>query len=110
VGRRAPGLFHPRGRRESFWDVGEENGGDEGGTDITAFEEADPYGRRLRDAVHERAYCDGARRVTLFISGVLAASPSPPINRPVGEKEGHGPEREPQGRRVEASELVGLVH
>src|SRR5215217_141031 len=105
-----PTLPRPRARRQSFRDVREENGGDESGADIATFEEADPYSRRLRDAVHERAYCDGARGVTLFISWVLAALPSPPVHGHVGKEEGHGPEQEPQGRRVEASYLVSLVH
>ena len=36
--------------------------------------------------------------------------PSPPVYLPIGEEESHRAEQQPQGRRVEATHLVGLVH
>jgi hypothetical protein len=59
-------------------------------------EEADPDGRRLGDAVQERAYGYGCPRVALFVPGVLAAFPSPPVHLPVGEEESPGPEQQSQ--------------
>ena len=73
VGCGAPSTLHAGGRGQSFRDVGEEDGGDEGGADAAASEEADPDGRRLGDAVQERAY--GCPRVALFVPGFLRRPP-----------------------------------
>jgi hypothetical protein len=37
-------------------------------------------------------------------------APLLPVDVPVGEVEGNGPDQQPEGRRVEAPHLVGLVH
>src|SRR5918997_2641326 len=71
--------LHAGRRGQSFRDIGEKDGGDEGGADVTPSEKADPDGRRLGDAVKQRAYGYGRPRYALFDTRVLAALPTPPV-------------------------------
>src|SRR5215212_2799410 len=115
---RAPGCGSSNGpcasppvRKRALPARAEEHGGHEGDPDLAAPDQADADGRRLRDAVHERAYHDRCRRTALLlVAGALAVPAASPAHLSVGEKEGYGAQQQPEQGRIEPAGPVGFIH